>query len=236
MTEKGVILLKYAEKLLTLSDEAMCAVKGNNIQREFLKVGSMESAAVSFVPDLLSEFHSVNPEVKVSVLTGNSKFLINRLLNHDIDCAFIAGASEHSDILSINAKKETLVLLTDSTKNQDIRQLLSLPLVVFPYGCSYRQILEDWLKDENIIANQVMEFSSLGAIIASVSAGLGIALLPKSAVNMFITSKVLLSHEVPEKYRFAEIKFIYRKSQWNDVVISNIIEILGKRSDTNEVG
>ena len=238
LTEKGLILLQYAEKLLVLSDEAMCAVKDNSIQREFLKVGSMESAAVSFVPKLLSEFHSANPEVKVSVLTGNSKFLVNKLLNREIDCGFVAGSSEHSDLVSVNVKKEKLVLLTDVTKSEihNVRQLLSIPLIVFPYGCSYRRIFENWLNDENIIANQIMEFSSLGSIIASVSAGLGIALLPEAAVKMFSVSESLFLHEVPEKYKFAEIKFIYRKTQWNDVVLNSIIKILQNGSDTNEAG
>ena len=228
LTEKGMVLFQYAEKLLALSEEAANAVKGSILMRNLLRIGSMESSAVSFLPQLLSKFHSVNPSVKISVSTGNSKLLSQKLLNREIDCAFVAGPSEHSELLSVNVKKESLALLTDSTRNdvKDIRQLLSFPLVVFPYGCSYRQMLEDWLNDENIISNQIIELSSLGAVIASVSAGLGIALLPESAVNMFTSSKSLLLHKVPEKYETVDIKFIYRKSQWDDVILNNIIEMI----------
>ena len=50
-------------------------------------------------------------------------------------------------------KKEELVLISDSTKDKtkDVRDLPNLPLVVFHYGCSYRQVLENWLKAENIV-------------------------------------------------------------------------------------
>lgn len=228
LTEKGMILFRYAEKLLTLSEEATSAVKGNSIIRDVLRIGSMESSAVSFLPHLLSEFHSANPQVKVSVSTANSKLLIHRLLNREIDCAFVAGPSEHSELLSVHVKRELLALLTAEMKKEvkNIRQLLNLPLVVFPYGCSYRQILEDWLKDENIVSNQIVEMSSLGSIIASVSAGLGIALLPESAINMFTAAQSLSLLEVPEKYRTVEIKFIYKKNQWNDVVLNSIVEII----------
>lgn len=228
LTEKGIVLFQYAKKLLDLSDEATSAVKGSSIIRDVLRIGSMESSAVSFLPQLLSKFHSANPQVKVSVSTGNSRLLIQRLLNREIDCAFVAGPSEHSELLSVHVKKEKLVLMMDLTKKdvKDVRELLTLPLVVFPYGCSYRQVLEDWLKDENIISNQIMEMSSLGSVIASVSAGLGIALLPEVSVNMFTATKSLLLREVPEKYRTVEIKFIYKKNQWNDVILNSVIEIM----------
>ena len=126
LTEKGMVLFQYAEKLLALSEEAANAVKGSILMRNLLRIGSMESSAVSFLPQLLSKFHSVNPSVKISVSTGNSKLLSQKLLNREIDCAFVAGPSEHSELLSVNVKKESLALLTDSTRNdvKDIRQLL----------------------------------------------------------------------------------------------------------------
>ena len=59
------------------------------------------------------------------------------------------------------------------------------------------------------MAEHTIEFSSLGAIIASISAGLGIGLLPEVAVQTFIASNALALHEAPEQYRTVEIKFIY---------------------------
>ena len=229
LTEKGMVLFQYAEKLLALADEAQRAVKDSSVVRDTLKIGSMESSAVSFLPRILSEFHSAHPGVKVSVSTGNSKLLTQRVLAHELDGAFIAGASEHPGLSSVLVKRETLVLLSNSSlKEAGIHQLLTQPLIVFPYGCSYRQILESWLASENIVPNQIVELSSLGSIIASISAGLGIGLLPEMAVQAFTAAGTLALHEVPEEYRAVEIKFIRRKSQWNDVALNSVVEIIGR--------
>ena len=237
LTEKGAVLLRYAEKILSLADEAKCAVQDTSVVRDNLRIGSLESSAVSFLPRLLSKFHAANPNVKVSVSTGNSKVLTQKLLKNELEGAFIAGPSEHPELLNIPVRKETLVLLTDlSLKSMETRELLRQPLIVFPYGCSYRQILENWLIDENIISNQIVELSSLGSILASISAGLGIGLLPKTAIQAFTASQALASHEVPEPYRTVEIKFIYRKSQWNDVILNSVIGIIQHGGYENEVG
>lgn len=237
LTEKGAVLLRYAEKILSLADEAKCAVQDTSVVRDNLRIGSLESSAVSFLPRLLSKFHAANPNVKVSVSTGNSKVLTQKLLKNELEGAFIAGPSEHPELLNIPVRKETLVLLTDlSLKSMETRELLRQPLIVFPYGCYYRQILENWLIDENIISNQIVELSSLGSILASISAGLGIGLLPKTAIQAFTASQALASHEVPEPYRTVEIKFIYRKSQWNDVILNSVIGIIQHGGYENEVG
>lgn len=227
LTDKGLILFRYAEKLLTLADEAKSALTGSEILRDEFRIGSMESAAVSFMPELLSKFHSANPGVKFSVSTGNSGLLTRKVLAHEIDGAFIAGPSEHPELEAIYVKDEKLTLLANSSlKVSSVHELLKMPLIVFPVGCSYRKILENWLADENILAEGVIELSSLGAIIASISTGLGISLLPESAIKAFTLSKVLTAHEVPEKFRTAEIKFIFRKTQWRDLVLNSIIEII----------
>lgn len=237
LTEKGIVLLRYAEKLLALADEAKCAVQGSSIVRDVFRIGSLESSAVSFLPKLLSKFHAENPDVKVSVSTGNSKLLTQRLINHELDGAFIAGPSEHPELSAISVKEETLVLITDSSmKDANVQELLQQPLIVFPYGCSYRQILENWLAGENIVSNQIVELSSLGAILASISAGLGIGLLPKSAIQVFTAAGALALHDVPECYRTVQIKFIYRENPWNDVILNSVIGIIQRGGYDNEVG
>lgn len=227
LTEKGTVLFHYAKRILTLTDEAKISIQTDNLEKDILNIGSMESSAVALLPSLLSKFHEKHPNVKVSVQTGTSALMIQKLLKHEIDGAFIAGASEHSELSFIPVRNETLVLAANSSlKIDNVREVLSQPLVVFPYGCSYRQVLEQWLCDENIVANQVIEFSSLGAVIASISAGLGIALLPLSTISFFTSSGSIKFYEISEQYRTVGTKFIFRKDKYNNAVLNHIIEII----------
>lgn len=58
---------------------------------------------------------------------------------------------------------------------------------------------------------QPVEFGTLEAIIRGVTAGLGTALLPKSAVDCSERPNNVWIHQLPAAYQDLEIVFIYRK-------------------------
>ena len=175
LTEKGQVLYSYADKLLALSEEAESAVKGEEYSTGRVTITAMESAAVTFLPGLLAKFHKKYPDTSVKVITGTSDAGVRAVLANDTDMAVAVGENSHEDLFSNPLRKEELVLVTDrSDQESDLKKLLARPLLVFPSGCAYRRVLERMLADYGIAAVHTMEFTSLGAILASVSAGLGI--------------------------------------------------------------
>lgn len=226
LTEKGSLLLSYADKLTQLSDEAKNAMHSTNANKQSLCISAMESATITFVPELLMKYHHENPEISLTIETDISKNSLNKLLDYSIDGAFVAGATDHEDLSSVIIKNETLVLITDNTrKDMPLSQLLKQPLLVFSHGCSYRRILENWLEDEQILPTKLIEFNSLNALFASISAGLGIALFPKDAATAFTNNKILICHEVPTKYRYVPIKFAWRKKSWMNLSLQKFIHL-----------
>ncbi len=61
------------------------------------------------------------------------------------------------------------------------------------------------------ISGTALEFGTLEAIIRGVTAGLGTALLPKSAVDCSERPNNVWIHQLPAAYQYLEIVFIYRK-------------------------
>ena len=229
LTDKGEVLLEYSEKLLSLADEAQQRINGEEVATSSLSIGSMESAAVTFLPEILNRYHTTHPQVGLSVKTCVSGTAVQKVLDYELDGAFIAGGATHPELGSCCVKQEELVLLTDNTvkEGQSTRELLSRPLLVFPYGCSYRRVLENWLADEGLLANRIIEFQSLGGLLASVSAGLGIALFPACTVRAF-ASNALCIHSIPEKYRQIPIQFVWRKNSWVNSSLKQFVQIMNK--------
>lgn len=213
LTEEGCVLLPYAEKMLALSEEARERISDGTLSSRTLSIGSMESAAITFLPEILTVFHTEEPGIELTVETCVSRVATQKVLEHRLDGAFVAGCAEHPDLNSLELFHEKLALLTDQSQKsvEDVRKLLSLPLLVLPGGCTYRQVLETWLMNEGIVAKRIVEFHSLGALLASVSSGLGIALFPVSTVSSFANGNVLVCHDVPPEYRSVPIHFIWRK-------------------------
>lgn len=226
LTEKGQVLYSYADKLLALSEEAESAVKGEEYSTGRITITAMESAAVTFLPGLLAKFHKKYPDTSVKVITGTSDAGVRAVLANDTDMAVAVGENSHEDLFSNPLRKEELVLVTDrSDQESDLKKLLARPLLVFPSGCAYRRVLERMLADYGIAAVHTMEFTSLGAILASVSAGLGISVFPATAINSFTAGDSLRMISIPEEYKTADIYLIFRRQSVGNRTLRNFIEM-----------
>ncbi len=226
LTEKGQVLYSYADKLLALSEEAESAVKGEEYSTGRITITAMESAAVTFLPGLLAKFHKKYPNTSVKVITGTSDAGVRAVLANDTDMAVAVGENSHEDLFSNPLRKEELVLVTDrSDQESDLKKLLARPLLVFPSGCAYRRVLERMLADYGIAAVHTMEFTSLGAILASVSAGLGISVFPATAINSFTAGDSLRMISLPEEYKTADIYLIFRRQSVGNRTLRNFIEM-----------
>lgn len=226
LTEKGQVLYSYADKLLALSEEAESAVKGEEYSTGRITITAMESAAVTFLPGLLAKFHKKYPDTSVKVITGTSDAGVRAVLANDTDMAVAVGENSHEDLFSNPLRKEELVLVTDrSDQESDLKKLLARPLLVFPSGCAYRRVLERMLADYGIAAVHTMEFTSLGAILASVSAGLGISVFPATVINSFTAGDSLRMISLPEEYKTADIYLIFRRQSVGNRTLRNFIEM-----------
>lgn len=230
LTEKGETLLSYADQLFSLLMEAETVLKDDGTAKGSLAIGSMESSAVTLLPKILAAYHRRYPSVTLSVMTGVSETSLRRVLDRTLDGAFVAGATKHAELNAVPVRKERLALFSTAAYGKDTpyQALLSQPLLVLPHGCSYRQILESWLSAEQIFPAQSVEFDSLGAIFASVSAGLGIALFPESMAEVYRSSRALQCHEVPPAYAHVMISFVWRKDRLMDSTLQSFIQAVSE--------
>ena len=227
LTERGQVLYSYADKLLALSEEAESAVKGEGYSTGRITIAAMESAAVTFLPGLLAKFHRKYPDISVKVIAGTSDAGVRAVLANNADMTVAVGENSHEDLSFIPLRKEELVLVTDrSDQENDLKRLLARPLLVFPSGCAYRRVLERMLIDYGIAVVHTMEFTSLGAILASVSAGLGVSLFPASAINSFTAGNSLRMIPLPEEYKTADIYLIFRRQSAENRTLKNFIEMI----------
>ncbi|MDD3219415.1 MAG: LysR family transcriptional regulator [Lachnospiraceae bacterium] len=229
LTPKGDMLLKYATNLLNLAEETMVAMKDDGEAEGILKIGSMESTVVSYLSGFLADFHKKNPLVSIQVETGTTDMVLQKVLDHSLNGGFVAGPVKHPELFTKQIRTEQLCLLASSTlaSNSNLQDMLALPLLVFPTGCSYRKKLENLLNDSGLTANKVYEFNTLNAIFASVAAGLGVALFPESCVKQYWQRDDLTILDVPDKYALSSTVFVYRKDSYLSSAMCGFINQLG---------
>ncbi len=185
LTPDGHLLLSYAERLLQLSMEASEALNEGK-PRGVFRIGTMESTAAARLPEILSRYHQLYPDVEIELETDTAGGLMDRLLNYDVEIAFAAEPVSFETISTQAVFEEELVLVAPQSfpPLENTSEISGKTVVAFGTGCAYRRYLGEWLLQSGIVPGGIMAMGSYLAILASVSAGTGFAVVPQSVLDM----------------------------------------------------
>nr|WGD70362.1 LysR family transcriptional regulator YofA [Bacillus subtilis] len=209
LTAAGENLLQYADQVLSLLDQAEKSTRMSRQPKGPLRIGSLETMAVTHLPEHARSFLRRFPEVDLSVNTADTHHLIQQVLDHKVDGAFVYGPVEHAAIRQLHVSHDELVLI--SSQEGTSEDMLQRPMLFFGAGCSHRDRVKRLLEEAGIQNQKIIEFGTLEPIIKGVSAGMGTAPLPKSAVDGYEHRTNVWIHQLPPAYQDLEIVFIYRK-------------------------
>lgn len=189
LSPAGETLLPYAERLLALADEARHALSGNRPQGR-LRLGTMESSAASRLPRVLAAYHQRWPQVTLELATAVTRALIDGVRTFELDAALIARPIEPDALPAgqfefLPVFKEELVLLTPRGRHPvAMSDVAGFTLVAFERGCAYREYAMRWYALQDIRPARVLELGSYHAIVACVAAGAGVAVAPRSVLEL----------------------------------------------------
>jgi len=228
LTDKGNILLSYADKIFQLIDEAQHALRDDQTPKGPLRIGSMETAAAVRLPKLLARYHREYPDVDILLKTGPTEQNVENVLNYELDGAFVAGPVEHPDLACQTVVEEELVLITDASHRRftSIRAMRNRTLLVFRQGCSYRARFEEWLRHEGVFPDKIIELGTLDGMMGCVAAGLGISLLPRSVAEKQGKDHPICRHEIPARFAKVTTVFVYRKDRSMSAPLQKMIELI----------
>lgn len=225
LTPAGENLLEYADQILTLIDEAVKSTQYSEHPAGPLRIGSIETTAVIHLTSLMSAYHSRYPNVNLSLITGETHGLLQKVLDYKLDGAFVYGPIEQPDIEHATAYEEELVLISEPGKG-DMRELLTKPMLFFDVGCTHRAKAESFLRESGMPSYQIMEFGTLEMILSGVSAGLGVSMLPHSSITKAEEAGAIASHRLPEGYRDLQVWFVYRRDSVFSSALSKLLQMI----------
>ncbi len=237
LTSKGLTFYEYAKKILQLSDEAVVSMKNMDHACGNLRLGSIEATAFVDLPALLFTYKKDNPDVRLSLEVDLNDVFLKPVLDHALDGAFIAGPIVHPELTSIKLKQEQLVLVGSKTEEglSYERILEQAPLITFPEGSVFRQRLELLLSSRNLSwQDRTTYVNSLGAMIATISAGIGFGYLPLSIVESFVRQGVVSVYPFEDPFSDYDAVFVYRRDHIMDAAFKNFISLVHSKNEDNQ--
>ena len=228
----GRVLLAYADRLLSLADEARNAVQDAKPRGTF-RLGAMESTAAVRLPGPLSEYHRRHPSVVLELRTGNPQVLASAILAGDLDAALVAEPIANEPFEKTLAFEEELVIVAAANHPPIGKKGNSLPptIIVFEHGCPHRKRLEDWYSKRNEMPERMIELASYHAMLGCVVVGMGVALIPKSVLTTFPDRRLLSIHPLGRTENRARTVLIWRKGAGSPNVqaLKEILQTPGSR-------
>lgn len=231
-TPAGQRILPFVGRITKLLSDVRSAARDNGSPSGALLVGGLETTTALRLSPVLSQFAKTYPEVRLVVTTGTTRRLLDEVLECRLEGAFVAGPVSHPELVQEAVFQEELVLVTSpSVRSMDeLPGMAELRTIVFQIGCSYRQRLETLLAEMGIVTAKPLEFGSLDAIISCVSAGVGIALLPKGIVASARQEGRVVLHELAPERSLVDTLFVRRRDAYTSSAMVALLDMLRSKS------
>jgi DNA-binding transcriptional LysR family regulator len=188
LTEPGERLRGYADRLLTLAEEARAVVQGG-APAGVLTLTAPETVCTYVLPPILRAFRERCPDVEVRFVPMPVREFKRSLLEGSLDLAFILEEAFATGALHVEVlRQEPVVVIVGPEhplrRRSSVRaaDLVGEDVFLTEVGCSYRNRFERALIRAGAHPRVRTEFQSVEAIKRCVASGLGVAALPAVAV------------------------------------------------------
>ena len=216
LSEAGHAFLPYAQRALEAVSE------GHRLVGEVARGGAGELAlgaapAVStyVLPAILERFHLEHPNVRLAVRTGHSEEVLDLVLHEQVQIGLVR-ALRHPEIESVPLYEDELVLVANpahrfaAAGEIAVEEMSEEQLILFDRTSSYHDLSSAFFREAGVVPRGVMELDNIDATKKMVRQGLGVALLPHTAVAEELEAgtlrSVTIADAVPVRRRIVAIR------------------------------
>lgn len=235
LTETGTHLLHYANKILDLVDETRSEVTDNKEPQGALTVRIPETFGVCRLPAAIRDFHSRFPKVKLNFITCAHEGLEKDLRKGVTDLAFLLAETVSApDILAETLGFESIVLVAApghplaSKRSVHTRDLAGTTILFSRVDCSYRRTFETILEQEEVRSFNRLEFHSVEVIKRCVAQGIGISVLPETAIADEVAQGKIMVLPWSEGAFDVAILMIWYRDRWVSPTLKAFMEATRK--------
>lgn len=154
-----------------------------------LVVGASTIPGTYLLPSIMAEFQGRHPMITFQVIISDSKEITEKVLSHDLRLGIVGSKPSNAQIHAAPFVEDELILIAppsfDAAGGLSIRDLKDHSMVFREAGSGTRQEMERILEGKRLSLDQIKVsgfFGSTDAVKQAVKAGLGLAVVSRSAV------------------------------------------------------
>ena len=236
ITDVGEYLLGYADSILSQFEESKDILQDIAASTR-IRVGSNVSFGTNYLPEIISEFQKIHPEIPIYTMIQNSSHIEDCLLHNELDFAIVDNLSANSGIEQTLLKEDKMVALCspdfsflptimpaypgknaafsyNAKPELTLSDFEKLPLLLREQGSGSRDMLDKLFHQYGIHPTIALESVSSQALVKFCLHGQGILFLPAAQAQKYIASRELLELTIKGVSLTRKYYFIYHHKKY----------------------
>lgn len=238
LTPAGEILYKYAKDILNLyaqADKDIGEITG--LVKGSISIGASTTIGNYMLPSVIADFKAKNPKMKIHLLVGNTKRVIELLNAGNLDLGLVEGEVTKYKIVSEKLISDEMNLLVPAEhpwarkKDVSLLDIAKEPFIFREEGSGTRQMIEKYMGKRGISTQKMNITTILGsteAIKEAVENGTGIAIVSKWAVRREIKYGALKTVKFKEGRLLRDFSLVFNKNSITSYAVDEFLTFLRK--------
>ena len=219
LTDAGVLLLGYADRMLNLREEIRKGMKElRGLERGQVSIGVNESSIHALLP-ALDRYRKAYPGIQIRVHRVFSRDVTREVLNHQLDIGVISYLPEERELAAVEFYRDALALIVwpghrlAKRKKVEISALGEETFVAHIVDSPYRQRVVQMFARYRVPLRMDIELPTIESIKRFVEMKKGVAIVPRMCVEGEIARGDLKELRIQQMRILRRLYLVYREDR-----------------------
>ena len=219
LTQAGETLFAAANRVIRdIQDVVVQLGDARELRAGTVRLGGGMTVCLYVFPRLLKAYRREHSRVDFRVVSGTSEQILARLRSHDVDLSLLTLPISARDLEVIPVLREEMVVVSSFghpvTRRGavDAAELGRHPMILYEAGSNTRKVVDGFFVEEGVAPEVAMETENVEIIKAMVSSGIGITVVPYSAVAREVRARRFSCVRVRGRKLYRETGWVYLKA------------------------
>ena len=231
MTPAAVSLVQLGQRVFQDVRETVGKITDRTADlRGTLRLSGGMTVCLYVFPALLKHLRRVHPRLDMRLTVATAGRSVEEIRAGRVDAGLLTLPVEESDLVTVPAMREELLLMTTPkhplARRRGIspQDLADQPFVLFEPGSATRAVIDNFFASQNIHPPVVMETENVEIIKAMVRTELGISIVPYQAIAREVRAGQLFCTRITGHELFRETGWVYARANRTPRVIGELLK------------
>ncbi len=235
LTDAGVLLSEYADRMLNLREEirkGMQELRG--LERGQIALGVNESSIHALLP-ALDRYRQLHPGIQMRVHRVFSRDVPREVMNHHLDIGVISYLPEERELEAVEFYRDSLVMVVwpghrlAKRREVDVRELGEETFVAHSVESPYRRRVVQMFARHRVPLKMDIELPTIESIKLFVEMKKGVAIVPRMCVEREVAQGDLHAVRIRQMRMTRTLYLVYRRDRPLTAAAQELVEMIRKK-------